>query len=228
MSPKLRFVLFDLDGTLVDSSVMHARAFEVALAAHRPALLARFEYGAVRGLQTRDAFRALGELDESVLRTLVHAKRAAFSALAADDEAREFPGATALLADGCAAGCGVFVVTSASRSSALRTLRRTGLALHVHGVIAAEDVTHGKPSPEPYLAAVKRFALRVHEGLAVEDAPAGLVSARGAGLDVIRVHGRFDFRDRGGWYPDLRRLGTALARVNWRRPLGDSRTGSPR
>ncbi len=210
MRGPLRFVLFDLDGTLVDSAGLHARAFEVALGAHRPAWLDGFRYDAVRGLTTADAFRALGETDTDALRTLVYAKRAAFAALAETVGMRAFPGAVRLLAGLAVRGVRSFVVTSAARGSALRSLRRTGLAVHVSGLVAAEDVTSGKPAPGPYLAAVKRFALRPHEGLAVEDSPAGLASARSAGLTAVRVHGRFDPAERGAWYPDLWSLGAAL------------------
>ena len=206
MTASIRFVLFDLDGTLVDSSPLHDHAFRVAISALRPSRLASFDYTPLRGLTTRDAFERLGEHDPDALDALVAAKRAAFRALAI----RAFPGAITLLSELARDGIRAFVVTSAARASALATLRRTGLAPYVRGMIAAEDVSHGKPSPMPYLAALKRFALRAHEGLAVEDAESGLGSARAAGLTVVRVHGAFDPRERTAWAPDLDALRVML------------------
>jgi HAD superfamily hydrolase (TIGR01509 family) len=189
MNRRPRSVLFDLDGTLVDSSPQHDRAFRTAIAAHRPEWLAEFRYEPLQGLTTEEAFSRLGERDPDALKKLVSAKREAFASLGG---LRAFPGAIALLADLSRRGVGVFVVTSAARASAMSALRATGLAMYVRGLIAAEDAPEGKPSPALYLAALKRFGLRARDSIVIEDSAAGIASARAAGMRVVRVHGRFD------------------------------------
>lgn len=212
MKAPLRFVLFDLDGTLVDSSPLHDRAFREVIAETRPEWLASFRYDDVRGLTTIDAFRALGASDSAVP-DLVRRKRAAYARIAQERGVRAFEGAVILLAMLARRGIASYVVTSAARISAKKSLGRTGLAPHVRGVVAAEDVARGKPSPEPYLTALRRFGLRAREGLVVEDAASGLASARAAGLFAIRVHGRFDPRERGAWSSDLVTLRAWLDRT---------------
>jgi len=212
MRPALRFVLFDLDGTLVDSSPLHDRAFREVIADRRPEWLASFRYDDIRGLTTADAFRTLGASDPELVE-LVSRKRAAYARLAQERGVRAFEGAAILLVALARRGIASYVVTSAARSSAQRSLGRTGLAPHVRGIVAAEDVSHGKPSPEPYLVALRRFGLRARDGLVVEDAASGLASARAAGLFAIRVHGYFDPRERGEWSSNLVTLRARLVRT---------------
>ena len=181
-----RHLLFDLDGTLVDSSPAHAAAFREALLAFAPALAPGFDYERVRGVETRAAMRMLG-VDEARLATAVDAKREASRARLAT-EVRPFPGARELLVALRAAGRSVHVVTSASRASAERVLALFDLASPLAGLVAADDVPRGKPDPAPYATALARFGLDATWTLAVEDAPSGVASARAAGLDVVLVH----------------------------------------
>ncbi len=54
-------------------------------------------------------------------------------------------------------------------------------------VVAGDEVTHGKPHPEPYLTAAARLGVRPQECVAIEDSPAGVASAHAAGMRVIGV-----------------------------------------
>lgn len=181
-----RHLLFDLDGTLVDSSPAHAAAFHQALVLFAPALAPGFDYERVRGVETAAAMRMLG-VDDGMLAKVVDAKREAYRARIAT-EVRPFAGARELLDALAAAGRSVHVVTSASRASAERVLALFDLAPRIAGLVAAEDAPRGKPDPAPYASAVARFALDATRTLAVEDAPSGVASARAAGLDVVLVH----------------------------------------
>jgi mannitol-1-/sugar-/sorbitol-6-phosphatase len=78
------------------------------------------------------------------------------------------------------------VATSGTRSGATDRLQRAGLP--VPGVlICAEDVIHGKPSPDVYLMAAAALAVAPSACLVVEDAPAGIEAARAAGMDVVAL-----------------------------------------
>ena len=59
------------------------------------------------------------------------------------------------------------------------------LAERFRGVVTREDVTHGKPHPEPYLKASTILGHRPHDVLAIEDSPTGVASAHAAGLMTI-------------------------------------------
>ncbi len=79
------------------------------------------------------------------------------------------------------------VATSSRRSYAERLLGGHGLRAHFTFVLAAEDVERGKPDPEIYRKAVSRFGVPAPAVLVLEDSPAGLAAARGAGAFAVGV-----------------------------------------
>ena len=76
------------------------------------------------------------------------------------------------------------VVTSGSRLLATNRLRYCGLPVP-EILVTSDDVTHGKPHPEPYLKGAARLGFSPAECVVIEDAPAGIESARGGGMKVI-------------------------------------------
>jgi HAD superfamily hydrolase (TIGR01509 family) len=179
--------LFDLDGTLVDSSPAHDRAYRDVLRREHPQMLDRFDYRAVAGLTTPAAFRSLGLTDgEAVRCALLKQKR--YRAAVDAGHVPQMPGAGHLLAQLKTAGNAIGVVTSASRISALKALETNGLMAHVDVLVAAEDARETKPAPAPFLKALAKLQADAAQSVAVEDAPSGFLSARAAGLKVIGVH----------------------------------------
>jgi len=179
--------LFDLDGTLVDSTPAHERAYRNVLGHEHPELLDRFDYRAVAGLTTPAAFRGMGLSDAEAVRCAL-LKQKHYRACVEAGRVPEMPGAKALLAQLKARGSRIGVVTSASRISALKALETTGLISHVDIVVAAEDARESKPAPAPFLKALTALHTDAAKSVAVEDAPSGFLSARAAGLTVIGVH----------------------------------------
>ncbi len=78
------------------------------------------------------------------------------------------------------------VVTSGTRPLASARLRLGGLPVPKI-LVTAEDVANGKPHPEPYLRAAKLLGVKAEECLVIEDAPAGIRSARAGGMKVIAL-----------------------------------------
>jgi mannitol-1-/sugar-/sorbitol-6-phosphatase len=76
------------------------------------------------------------------------------------------------------------VVTSGTRPLATNRLQYCGLPVP-EVLVTSDDVTNGKPHPEPYLKGAERLGLRPAECLVIEDAPAGIQSARAGGMKVI-------------------------------------------
>lgn len=180
-----RFWLFDLDGTLVDSAPLHEAAYRAVLAQERPDLLAGFDYAAVAGLSTRDTFSAMGLDDGAVLRLTGLKQRLYRDSIS---KLQAMPGAVTLLEQLQARGCIIGIVTGASRVSALQALQHTGLSDFMSTLVAADDVVHGKPDPEPYLAALEALQADPGQTIVVEDSETGMAAARAAGLAVIGVH----------------------------------------
>jgi len=95
------------------------------------------------------------------------------------------PGARELLAEVSAAGLPHALVTSSQRGFADAVLGATGLTFPV--IVCAEDVTAGKPDPEPYLLAAKLLGVAPEACVVLEDSPNGVASATAAGCHVVAV-----------------------------------------
>lgn len=94
------------------------------------------------------------------------------------------PGAAELLAH---LPAGRFaIVTSATRPLAIARLGYAGLLVPRH-MITANDVIHGKPSPEPFLKGAALLGFKPTDCLVFEDSPAGIASARSAGMQAIAL-----------------------------------------
>jgi len=78
------------------------------------------------------------------------------------------------------------VVTSGTRLLASARLRFCGLPVP-KVLVTAEDVSHGKPHPEPYLKGAELLGFKPDDCLVIEDAPAGIQSARVGGFKVIGI-----------------------------------------
>ena len=78
------------------------------------------------------------------------------------------------------------IVTSASRSLALRRLEAAGLS-HPAVFVTAEDITNGKPDPEGYLLAAARLGFQATDCLVFEDAAAGIEAGERAGGSVLVI-----------------------------------------
>jgi HAD superfamily hydrolase (TIGR01509 family) len=188
-----RNILFDLDGTLVDSSPAHARAFVETLAAGYPDLAAQFDYAKVAGMRTRDTFVSLGISGEAEVAALTRRKQALYRAAHDRGEVLLFPGAAEFVVRLQAEERRLFLVTGASRRSAQCILEVTGLLRYFSGMITADDVSRGKPAPEPYLDLLGKYRLERADSVAIEDGEHGVQSALAAGLDVVTVNSENGF-----------------------------------
>lgn len=180
-----RLFIFDLDGTLADTSPVHAAAFAAALAPRGIAV----DYAQVAGLTTMAAMqellaRAGQSATPAELTQLVAAKRAAARTnLAA---VREIAGAANFVRE-AARHHTLALCTSAARVTAEATLASLGLSDHFDPIVTGDDVVHGKPSPEGFLAVLSHAGVRADDALVFEDSAAGLAAARAAGIDAIRI-----------------------------------------
>ena len=95
------------------------------------------------------------------------------------------PGAAELVAEVAAAGLPYALVTSSQRRLVDAVLARIGLRFPV--VVCANDVTRGKPDPEPYQLAVRRLGAEPGRCLVLEDSIAGVTAAEAAGCLVVAV-----------------------------------------
>lgn len=169
-------VLFDLDGVLVDSTGYVERQWR--------------DWAAGRGLEVEPFLRVChGRRAVETIRLAApeldaEAEVARFPEFAVENGARldPLPGARQLL-QGLPGGLWA-VVTSGVRASAARRIREAGLPTP-RVLVAAEDVEHGKPSPEGYLLAAERLDVAPTGCVVIEDAPPGVEAARAAGMRTL-------------------------------------------
>jgi sugar-phosphatase len=192
----LQAVLFDLDGTLVDSERETAEAMARALArgpgvqvdqADRDFIIGRSWIAIYERLRARYAL-AWSRAE------LIAATTAAREEVFAEVGITVLPGAREAVAR--FAHVGRALVTGSSRDEAAQALRALGMIGTFAPMVCAEDVSRSKPAPDGYLAAVRGLGFAAERCVVVEDSAAGIAAGRAAGCAVIGVRaGNFDGQD---------------------------------
>jgi sugar-phosphatase len=203
----IRAFLFDIDGTLVDSSMIVERVWRQV--ASEFGVDATAILGACHGRRdievVADFFRAADS--RKVLERI--------STLEADavDGVVPVPGAAEVLST--LQNYQWAAVTSGGRQLMLARLLAAGLPVP-RVLIAAEDVEHGKPNPEGYIAAAYCLGVSPAECVVVEDSPAGIKAGKSAGATVVAVtttHSTQALSTADLVLRDLSELPSALARL---------------
>ena len=176
-------ILFDLDGTLVDSTAAVVEQWAVWAARHSIPLESVLAIS--HGVPATETMRRLAPHIDIAAEAAEHvrAEERNTSGVVAVGGAR--PLLSSLPPERWA------IVTSCPRGLALARLRATGMPEPAHMVVA-EDITKGKPDPEPYLKGAARLGVAPADCLVFEDAPAGIASARSAGMQVVGITTTFD------------------------------------
>ena len=171
-------ILFDLDGVLVDSTQAVERVWRKWAAQHKldPQLVLEHAHGR-RTIETirivapqLDADAETGNVEEMEIAD----KEGIIAIPGAADLLRSLPSDR------------FNIVTSATRALASARLRYAGLPVPER-LISADDVTEGKPSPEPYLKGAAALRIAPADCVVFEDTPAGVESARASGMRVIAL-----------------------------------------
>ena len=174
-------VLFDMDGTLVSSVASVVRCWD-RLA--RELGVAALSFDHLHGIPARDLIvRMLPDRSpaerERALRRVIELE------LDDTDDIEVLPGAADALTTLAATGrCAI--VTSCGRDLAATRLRAAGVTVPAV-VVSADDVRHGKPHPEPFRTGAARLGVDPRDCLVVEDAAAGIASARAAGAATLAL-----------------------------------------
>lgn len=175
-------LLLDLDGTLVDSEPVHRAAFREYFAGrgwHVDDLVIR-EFSGRRATEVFPTLDGPWNGEDPVVLTegVLDALRGTTMRPA------PVAGARQLIAACAEVGLPVAVVTSAWRGWATAALDQLGDREAIR-MVTAEDCAHGKPDPEPFRRGSDLLGLRPRDLVAAEDAPAGIASARAAGIGHV-------------------------------------------
>jgi HAD superfamily hydrolase (TIGR01509 family) len=183
-----RAVLWDLDGTLVDSEDYHWRSWRDAMAAEGIDL-SYDRFLASFGLRNDRILRGwLGDsVDPARIQRIGDAKEAEYRRLAEREGLTPLPGAAEWTARLHADGWHQAIASSAPRLNVEVMLRVLHLDRYFDAIAAAEDVTIGKPDPQVFLRAAEHLGVPPSRCIVVEDAPAGVEAARAGGMRSIGV-----------------------------------------
>lgn len=217
---KLAAVIFDFDGIIVDTEPLHYKAFQEILVPRGLGYSWEEYLRHYIGFDDRDAFReafrAGGRpLAEGELRGLIEEKAAAFQrTIAAGVE--PYPGVLELIRS-VSGNLPLALCSGALPSDIEPILLQLGLAGIFDVTVTAADVQASKPDPASYALAVARLKavypaqeIQPAHCLAIEDTPAGIASATGAGLQVLAVANSYPEEELAG----ACRVVTSLAGVD--------------
>ncbi len=170
-------VLFDMDGTLIDSTPAVIRSWDT--------------WGVEYGLTASALEAGHGQPASQLVRSLLPPHRVdeglariAALELADVDDIVILPGAAELLL--ALPVDRIAIVTSATRPLAAARLNAAGLTAPTV-IVTFDDVSNGKPHPEPFLTGAARLGIDPARCLVIEDAPAGIAAARAAGCATLAV-----------------------------------------
>ena len=182
-------LLFDLDGTLINTDALHFAVFKELFAERGREIDQDFYLSEIHGKMNAGIFatyipdenpEALSQDKESRFRDVLGA------------EVPPMPGTTELLSQARDLGWAMAVVTNAPRDNAHAMLAAIGLADAFDTIVIGEECTHGKPHPEPYAAAMRQLGVAPERAVVFEDSPSGLRSAVAAGAFAIGVRSSLD------------------------------------
>ena len=184
----LRAVIFDLDGTLVDTEAVWTVALTRWMAKHGKTYEPSFQ----KEMMGRSAEYCVMKMTERYGLTgdpsVLAEERLQFFAAALNETGFiEKPGACALIKTLKEAGITVALATSAEPGYADAALKSLACHEAFSALTTGPEVEHGKPAPDIYLKAASKIGIAPEDCVAVEDAPSGVQSAKSAGMRVVGV-----------------------------------------
>jgi HAD superfamily hydrolase (TIGR01509 family) len=178
-------VIFDCDGTLVDSEPLAGEAWRRTLDPYGYVITAEDEANVVgRPYAFTHAYlaeRVAGLPD--VAATWEQMRDVLFELI--DTRLQPFTDAVKCVADLQVRGVAIAVASSSVRERLDRTLARAGL--HFEVSVAGDEVVHGKPAPDLFLVAAERLGVDPARCVVVEDSPPGVAAGRAAGMRTLAV-----------------------------------------
>lgn len=201
-------VIFDLDGTLVETEELKALSYARAAVELRPELreadvvdafqdfvgLSRQEVA--KGVMQRFGLEAaartrMPEFGVSTpWQTFVQVRQRVYEAMLDDPEllrSQRYPHNIAYLQEVRRSGVRIALATMSYCDQVQRVLKALGLSNAFDFIASRDDVEHGKPDPEIYFLLARELEVQPEDCLVIEDSPAGVKAALAAGMNVVAV-----------------------------------------
>ncbi len=183
---KTKTVLWDLDGVIADTAPYHFKAWREAF--QKKGLLFTEE----------DFRRSFGQRNDSIIRQVLGAvSEEEMDSISLEKEAiyrriirhnlKPLPGAVKLMKSLREHSFKMALASSTPMENVQLLIKGLGIEQYFQCIVAAEDVTEGKPNPQVFLLAAKKLGVKPENCFVIEDAVAGVIAAKRAGMHCIAV-----------------------------------------
>lgn len=188
-------MIFDFDGVVADSEMLHYRAFNAAFEPFSVHIDEQTYYDRYLGYSDVDGIEAIAadcklELSDTARSELLASKERQFEMIAANDTFI-IDGVSEFISMLKADGVRIAVCSGALRSEILMMLGKSDFADAFETIVSADDVAKGKPDPQPYLLTLERLngrePITAGQCIVIEDSFWGLISAKAAGMHPVAV-----------------------------------------
>lgn len=180
-------VLWDVDGTLVDTAELHFQAW-LMLANELGKPFTRADFAGTFGWRNPEIIPKIfgPHYDDAAIQRLGDQKEVMYRAAAANGVAL-LPGVQALLGAVTERGGLQAIGSSAPRANVDMILKMTQTAAYFAAVVTLEDTSRGKPDPEVFLRGADRLGVPPSRCIVMEDAPVGIQAAKAGGMKAVGV-----------------------------------------
>ncbi|QJD86225.1 pyrophosphatase PpaX [Cohnella herbarum] len=187
---KITTVLFDLDGTIIDTNELIIESCMHALRGHVREDFGREHIIPLMGqpltMQMQQFLKWKQNENDVDVATVVQAYRD-YNLLKHDEMVSLFPGVADVIPKLRQAGIRVGIVTTKMRATTIRALELLGLHQHMETIVSIDDVENAKPHPEPVAKAIQALGAEPSETLMVGDSSVDMKSAIAAGAIPVGV-----------------------------------------
>jgi HAD superfamily hydrolase (TIGR01509 family) len=183
-------LLFDLDGTLIETDDLHREVFADLMKPYGIDVTYEFYREKVHGRLNLDIFADILP-DHPDPQALSEEKEARFRAVL-PQPTPAMPGAERLISEARVAGWGLAVVTNAPRLNAEAMLDAVQLRDAFEVIVIGEECAEGKPHPEPYLEAMRQLKVAPDHAIAFEDSPSGMRAAKASGAYAVGIRSQVE------------------------------------
>ncbi len=185
----LKAVIFDMDGVIIDSEPLHARAIMLALEPYGVKLTMEYCYSFV-GSTAKHLLEVVKETYSiaAPLKELMEANEQAKKVLLAKEGYPAIPYVRELMESLFAAGYQLAIASSSPMTDIENTVQRLELAPYLSQLVSGMQIAAPKPAPDIFLTAAKQLGVQPSECLVIEDSYNGLTAAKAAGMARVAFY----------------------------------------
>lgn len=191
---RIKALLFDMDGVLIDAKDWHYEALNKALGLFGMGISRYDHLHTFDGLPTKVKLQMLSDqyyLPEE-LHSFINQVKQKYTMEITEQKCRPMFHHEYALSKLHESGYKIAVCSNSIRSTIEAMMKKSELMEYIDEIVSNEDVTKPKPDPEMYITAIARFNLKPEECIVVEDNPNGIAAGKASGANVLEVATVYD------------------------------------